>query len=981
MTVFNMSWTAAVIIGIVLLLRLALRKAPRRFSYLLWLVVLFRLLCPFTFESVFSLPIFTNPANIPQSALLDADVPISSLPALASETIGDIANGGLGILTVYVGETNTGDPVIVQAVHGQVWPLLLGYVWVIGMGVILLRGVLSYMKLRRRLVGAVRLRDNIWLTDTIETPFVTGLFRPKIYLPSALSEREQAYIILHEQTHIRRGDHVFRLMAFIALCVHWFNPFVRAAFKLSGRDMEMSCDERVLSQLGADIKADYSESLLNLSTGKLALRATPLAFGEGDTTSRVKNVLHYKKPALWVTILAAVGITIAIVFLAMNRAQTQPRGTLAETTVYVTENATQRDFFERMAVITLHPDGKAELRQAPISSYMLPPNIYYAFTDGELHLFASLSSPTAADFYGVKDNDVIAVFRMEPDGALAYVSSPVNLFAGERYVKENPITILPVTEDFVTRHFHAYTFRRTVDSLIVTDLTNAEHTLAAGALDTVFLLDVTGDGTPEIVYYTQEDGGFRLHAIEFTPVITASDNENGIAFIASTDYTTCKRYILAETLAAELALSVESGWLSDADGAPYSLHAGNGTLILNEIGRSFTPPEPSGMPTTPKPTDVSASERPAAVEWDGTELVLPEYPNVAFYWNDNQIFVDKPDNVYAVMEGMPIWNVYLSDVTGDGNLDFCAGISFGSGIIDERVLVYDYAQDALYDLSARTVYDYSLSLENGQLVVTQTDYHDYENVLAMGTLTLEGGRLVLAGGADGSQKAHSSAATTVTTDLTEDEAPRELRYAVTDVLMNDRDAGVRPGVYRTYAGTLLAVEESNAQVTAYLMVLHLGFGYADGAFSELAGSHMPTALTFDTSGGEYTLAEVWYPRDGSYWLPDIKAKFPASAQADAMDTQKFITRHAIQCYAFAIANGEVDTDARIAYLLETICASPSSASNPQTYIDENFFTYRELVYYGQHTLDYRDARLEDGGVTSLAGQILAAACAEIKDAL
>ena len=972
LTVFNMSWTAAVIIGIVLLLRLALRKAPRKYSYLLWVVVLFRLLCPLTFESVFSLPIFTNPADIPQGLLLDMDVPLASIPALANETIGDIANGGLGILSISMGQTDSGEIIVFQAVHGQVWPLLLGYVWVIGMAVMLIRGVVSYAKLRRRLIGAVRLRDNIWLSDTIETPFVTGLFRPRIYLPSTLSEQEQSYIVLHEQTHIRRGDHVIRLLAFIALCVHWFNPLVRLAFHASGRDMEMSCDERVLSSMGADIKADYSASLLQFTTGKHILAATPLAFGEGDTKRRVMNILHYKKPALWVTVCAAIGITIAIVFLAMNRAQTPPRGTLAQTTVYVMENATQRSFFERMAVITLHPDGTATLRQSPISSYRLPPSIYYTFTDDELRLFVRLSNPTDENFYGVKDEDVLAVFRVEPDGALAYESSTVSLFASGRYVKENAITLLRENHDVVTRHFPSYAFRRTADSIIVTYLSGESYTLVSHpALDTAFFLDVTGDGVPELVYYTKEDSGFRLYALEFTPEPIYGTDTEGNLLIQSTDYSSCKRHTLDKILEMTFAMSLEDGLLSD--GTPHTLRVVNGALVLESVDSSVL--QKQEAPTIPKPTSTPTPSTATAVEWDGTDLSLPEYPDVVFLWQGHDILAVTQGESRTVLSGLPIWNVYMSDLTGDGNLDFCAGVSFGSGIADERVLVYDYAHDALYDLSDRTVYDYTLSLENGQLLVTQRDYLDHDKIHAVGTLALENGKLFLAGYDDAPQKAQSSAAVVVMTDLTEEEAPRALRYAVTDVLMNDRDAGIRPSVYRTYAGTILATSETETQVTAYLMVLSLGFGYADGAFTELSGSHMPMALTFDKENDGYTLREYWLPRDGSYNIGDIKAKFPSTVQADALDTQKFIKQHAIACYAFAIENGKVDTDAHIAALLESI------ADTSQNDYTENTLQYRELVYYGRYTLEYCFSQFIQGGQTDAHGKIMARACTDIMDAL
>lgn len=156
-------------------------------------------------------------------------------------------------------------------------------VWLTGTVAMVIYGVVSLLRLRRRLVGAVPLEKSVYLADHISTPFVLGLFRPKIYLPSALPEGERGYILLHERHHIRRLDHAVKLLAFLALCVHWFNPLVWLMFVLLGRDMEMSCDEAVMKKLGEAVRADYSASLLRLATGRKIIAGAPLAFGEGDT--------------------------------------------------------------------------------------------------------------------------------------------------------------------------------------------------------------------------------------------------------------------------------------------------------------------------------------------------------------------------------------------------------------------------------------------------------------------------------------------------------------------------------------------------------------------------------------------------------------------------------------------------------------------------------------------------------------------------
>ena len=321
--VLSMSATAAVVILLVLLARLPLRKAPKVFSHALWAVVLFRLLCPFSFESAFSV-----------------------LPAVQSQPTAD----GQRVAYVYTGVAVVNNPVNdylsghpypadllevpapgADTAKGSAavdWMTAAAGVWLAGAAILLGYSLISLLILRRRLVGSVPLEGekNVRLADHIPSPFVLGLFQPKIYLPSGLPEGERDYILLHERTHIRRFDHVFRALAWLALAIHWFNPLVWLAFRLAGKDMEMSCDEEVLRKMGRDVRADYSSSLLRLSTGK-RLPAGPLAFGDGDPTSRIKNVLSYKKPALWVIVIALIGVVCAGVALATDRGRDPDDGT------------------------------------------------------------------------------------------------------------------------------------------------------------------------------------------------------------------------------------------------------------------------------------------------------------------------------------------------------------------------------------------------------------------------------------------------------------------------------------------------------------------------------------------------------------------------------------------------------------------------------------------------------------------------------
>ncbi len=310
--VLNMSLTASVIILAVCVIRFFWRGAPRIFSYILWAVVLFRLLCPVSFSSAFS--------------LLNA-VPESTADGGTMEYISyDLARTGQtgAQMQVPVVRLNSNLSVSVPAAVGdsadpaQIVLFVAACVWLLGLGALLLWNFLSLLRFRGRLRGAEHLRDNVYRLSDGGTPFVYGLLRPRIYLPLGLGAEEERYMLLHEQIHIHRGDPVFRFLACAALCLHWFNPLVWLAFALSGKDMEMSCDEAVLRKLGGGVKKEYSASLLALATGERALRSIPVAFGESSTKSRIKNVLSYRKAKPVIVAAAAVICVLALIFLAAN---------------------------------------------------------------------------------------------------------------------------------------------------------------------------------------------------------------------------------------------------------------------------------------------------------------------------------------------------------------------------------------------------------------------------------------------------------------------------------------------------------------------------------------------------------------------------------------------------------------------------------------------------------------------------------------
>lgn len=298
----DLNMTASIVILFVICVRQFLKGAPKIFSYALWGIVLLRLLVPVSIESSMSFA----PQRTEFSSMVELN---EELPDIQFEMPQDRA-----FYEWYQENTAPGEP-LVQTYRSLDAETYLTFAWLLGITVMLIYSIVSYWRLKRKVRVIIPVEKGIYIADDIDTPFVMGFFRPQIYLPGTLDQTEQKYIIAHERHHIRRGDHIFKALGFLALTIHWFNPFVWAAFILSGRDMEMSCDEAVIRKLGEDVRAEYSASLLNLATGRRMFSGTPLAFDEGDPTERVRNLARWKKPAFWVILICLIVCIVLAVCL------------------------------------------------------------------------------------------------------------------------------------------------------------------------------------------------------------------------------------------------------------------------------------------------------------------------------------------------------------------------------------------------------------------------------------------------------------------------------------------------------------------------------------------------------------------------------------------------------------------------------------------------------------------------------------------
>ena len=314
--IVNMSITATILAVVVLLLRLLLKKAPKWISVLLWGLVALRLICPFAVESPFSLMPKTD--WLIQEPLTEEDLFLNSMPDTIPAFDSSSFGSDITVQYSYYPLENSN----IEIHRGISISFILSCIWAAGMAALLVHTVISTIRLRKSIGAAIRVRDNVWESSAVESPFVLGIIRPRIYVPRGMSEEKLAYVIAHEQAHIRRKDHWWKPIGFLLLTIHWFNPVLGLAYILLCRDIEMACDERVIKEYDDVQRADYSEALLDCSVkssrSRQMITACPLAFGEVSVKERIKSVLHYKKPAFWIVILAVIACVVTAVCFLTN---------------------------------------------------------------------------------------------------------------------------------------------------------------------------------------------------------------------------------------------------------------------------------------------------------------------------------------------------------------------------------------------------------------------------------------------------------------------------------------------------------------------------------------------------------------------------------------------------------------------------------------------------------------------------------------
>ena len=479
--ILRMSASGSVVILAVLFARLCLRRCPKKVTILLWLPAALRLLCPLSLPSPVSLFNLIRPAALQTTGLTaSAAQYVPDTAAVTAETT---------VATVLsAAEPVSSLPDTAPAVDpAQLWQTLGTFVWCAGIAVMVVWAAVQYIRLRRRMRTAVLAEGarNVYQSENAASPFILGVFRPKIYIPYRLNEDVKRQVLLHERTHLRCGDHLTKILAFGILTLHWFNPLCWLAFALFGRDIEMRCDEAVLAR--SDVK-EYSTALVMLAAEKRYSVTGPLAFGETSVKERVKHILHWKKPALWITIAAVLLCVLVIVVCATD---------VLETPYEWTSTITAEDLTRR--TVTYYGTGvyEAELTDAQLEELAeclrnVPETAMYIgknITNGKKSIHYTVENKERGIFLlwdgeHVIQRPVVYHFTIQPtwyleDSALEnfFAELEKNILAGQGTLIEDsvPVSVSGSDTMIAPKKYTAGTWEHNYDELPVLIMSESGH--------------------------------------------------------------------------------------------------------------------------------------------------------------------------------------------------------------------------------------------------------------------------------------------------------------------------------------------------------------------------------------------------------------------------------------------------------------------------------------------------------------------------
>ena len=692
---------AAWLILAVLPVRLLLKKAPKKYACLLWALAAVRLICPFSIES--SLSLVPKTAWVREAADFEAQPPPPTVNAVDVDAIREQYPDTVVSVNVQQPEVTIRKQ---PSLAG-----LLPWLWLAGMLAMLGYALVGYGKLRKSVAASVPAGDSVFLCDEVQSPFLLGVLRPRIYVPSSLTGDTLRYVIRHEEAHIRRKDHWWKPLGYLLLCVWWFHPLVWLGYILFCRDVELACDESVVRDMDDRSRAGYSQALLDCAVPRRRVIVCPVAFGEVGVKARVKNVLRYRKPAFWLGAAAAAAcIIIGVCFLTEPNREPDLSFLNYENAVSA---AGQRESIDAI----LYPFAPTEenglicigtAEGNALARYLESVSWKQRTAPGH-----NPASPGSVEFI-LNDDYRITVYQ-KPRAARVTSGADARWYRVGRSDFEAAAAL-----------FRASGEQRTLETAAQPKSRNKMTLPELLALEGVWTCDdggvrasFTADEDRAVTGSVQKDGKTLGFSLEYR-YVKGNDRRAVCRFVARTDGET------DGNLLCEARMQAKRGKLRFTPD-----EAGKAWLGRKTVDFSFTPSVRSAA-APEKWFDFYDGDD---VLWDEVRVTtLPEFPGVTFRCSSEKLEAVKDGETVTLYYGMPIMSVYFCDLNGDGMRELCSTVSYGSGIVDEHITVFDYASGAEVSLWDRGTYDYRLSLRDGQAWAEKRPYSG-GGILESGPLT------------------------------------------------------------------------------------------------------------------------------------------------------------------------------------------------------------------------------------------------------
>lgn len=854
--IVNMSLSASLIILVVLLLRQIFKKTPKWIAVLLWGIVAIRLICPFTVESALSL--------IPKAE------PIS--PEIITDTV-TVINNDVPIVStepnLAVNEAPAPQPVE-SGFSLQALIPTLSVIWLAGIAVLLIYTAISYLRVYKKVRTAVLLRDNIYQSESVISPFVLGIIKPKIYLPFNINEQSQSLVVAHEQAHTSRKDHLWKPLGFLVLTLHWFNPLVWLGYVLLCRDIELACDEKVIKKLSTDNRADYSQALLSCSVNRRMIAACPLAFGEVDVKTRVKNVLNYKKPAFWIIIVAIIAVIVTSVCLltnpkTVNFSELDPRlqAFLNAQVEEYNQSEQTKYYFPAVSFDLLKVDEKKD--QITVYAWVLYQE--YGLANGELKEESGAHCLTAITVKKNENNYELIEYWTASDGSL-YESSikdkfPITLWrkalssqnniqkqkaecekAAREYFKISYSTIGGVSdpESVVIAYSFATLTDRSTLSLSKTDNTCS----FSFSLLSSYWPTGTYEDTPDfIIMRTDNDEKYTFRKEKDTLVFVANQSSKLPSFAYSTDEEA--RVPVPDGAVFKKTSSVSFGGNSgkkDDWGISMKLLPKSANEYTVELTHSSTFSSVKGTLTTSPEYEIKALYNGKVLTFGEymRDVLNYDYADPEFGW-DCVLYTINPDSTFTLDINLNVTYGKLPE----GIYIFCKPVSLeteaGERLSKTYTATFAVTGDDFNQPTPNNYVDKASVYQNLQ--------EDKTNLDAVLYYTLK--------------------------DKYSSEKPDGLLHIQSYLLIG---CDVK-------SGTPTVGNNDHAQeATAYLIVYNVKYKPGD-TLEVVSREYVPTVITFSIEqNGEYKLKDYWIPRSGANYKTDIRSKFPAHYIDDALDFEQ-----------------------------------------------------------------------------------------------